>query len=196
VITIPDPSDRSRPWCGSEPSYLTHHRVKSSLEIAPNDWQGLIRAYSEAIPNLEALRLLATLSPLVEIGAGTGYWARLLQDLGTDVVAYDLVTPEINDWTAKLPAWTEVRTGDACFAVRQHPDRTPFACWPPRPSGYMKDVLRVYKGTTLALITDGRFMTDQPDPLYDALERYWILHQRVELPHWPGRRDSLMIWRR
>ncbi len=57
----------------------------------------------------------------------------------------------------------------------------------------------VYEGDTLALITDGRsclFGEWQPDPLYDVLEREWTLEQRLELPHWPGRRDSLMVWHR
>jgi hypothetical protein len=35
-----------------------------------------------------------------------------------------------------------------------------------------------------------------PDPLYGLLEREWDLSQQLELPHWPGRHDSLMIWRR
>jgi hypothetical protein len=91
-----------------------------------------------------------------------------------------------------------VRQGDARVALEQHPGRVPFACWPPRPHGYMGDVLRIFRGATLALITDGRFMgeDDERDPLYDSLEREWALDQRLELPHWPHRRDSLMIWRR
>jgi choline dehydrogenase-like flavoprotein len=109
-----------------------------------------------------------------------------------------LVAPESNDWTAKLPAWTELRPGDASTTLRQHPDRVPFACWPPRPNGYISDVFRIYRGATIALMTDGRFLGegDHPDPLYDVLESEWTLDQCVELPHWPYRQDSLMIWRR
>ena len=198
MTELPDPQDRSQPWCGNEPAYLAHYKARSRKEDFPNDWRELVYAYSHSIPTVDALKLLATLSPLVELGAGTAYWARLLKDLGTDIVAYDLVSAESNDWTAKLPAWTELRPGDACTALRQHPDRVPFACWPPRPDGYMSDVFRIYRGTTIALITDGRFLGegDHRDPLYDALESEWTLDQRVELPNWPYRQDSLMIWRR
>lgn len=194
---LPDPKDRSQPWCGDSPAYLAHYKALSGRDDFSNGWHELVRAYSEAIPTLEALKLLATLSPLVELGAGAGYWARLLRDLGTEVVAYDPAEPESNKWTAKLPAWTEVRLGDAAAALTEHPDRVPFACWPPRPYGYMNDVFRTYHGTTIALITDGRFLAkeDHADPLYDVLESEWKLEERVQLPHWPGRHDSLMIWR-
>jgi len=132
-----------------------------------HEWHQLVSAYSEAIPTVRALELLAAAPPLVEIGAGGGYWARLLKDLGVDIVAYDLVASESNSWTAELPAWTDVRVGDAIEALHDNPDRVPFACWPPRPHGYMDDVMRVYGGPTLTLITDGRVrlfgeFTDRP----------------------------------
>ena len=47
------------------------------------------RAYAFAVPNAEALAVLRQHSPLVEWGAGTGYWAALLQRAGADVVALD-----------------------------------------------------------------------------------------------------------
>jgi len=49
--------------------------------------------YAWAVPCTEALTALRRLSPLVEIGAGTGYWARLLAGHGADVAAYDLAPP-------------------------------------------------------------------------------------------------------
>jgi len=159
-------------------------------EAAPDPWDELVRAYSEAIPTAAALSPLADLAPMVEVGAGSGYWARLLKDLGADIVAYDVAVPERNDWTAKLPGWTELQEGDAVEAVRRHPTRTLF--------GYMDDVLPVYGGLTLALTFDGRFCPgeDLPDPLYDGLERDWIRERKLDLPHWPGRYDQLMVWRR
>ena len=44
-------------------------------------------------PKRIALRTILAYSPLVEIGAGTGYWARLLRQLGADIVCYDAVPP-------------------------------------------------------------------------------------------------------
>ncbi len=48
-----------------------------------------ISRYGFSVPTDEALQLIASVSPqwVVEVGAGTGYWARLLNDVGVDVVA-------------------------------------------------------------------------------------------------------------
>ncbi|KAG2767913.1 hypothetical protein PC129_g1200 [Phytophthora cactorum] len=46
--------------------------------------------YSWAIPDERALQIIKHYGPIVEMGAGSGYWARLLQLRGVDVVAYDL----------------------------------------------------------------------------------------------------------
>ncbi|EGZ05756.1 hypothetical protein PHYSODRAFT_532741 [Phytophthora sojae] len=46
--------------------------------------------YSWAIPDERALQIIKHYGPIVEMGAGSGYWARLLRLRGVDVVAYDL----------------------------------------------------------------------------------------------------------
>ena len=45
--------------------------------------------YSWSVPTEEALRLLALHQPLVELGAGAGYWASLLKQLPVDILAFD-----------------------------------------------------------------------------------------------------------
>uniref|UniRef100_A0A7S2TMA9 Uncharacterized protein n=1 Tax=Lotharella oceanica TaxID=641309 RepID=A0A7S2TMA9_9EUKA len=51
----------------------------------------LRREYAWAVPTQEALDTIKEFSPngVVEIGAGTGYWASLLQQRGVNVIAYD-----------------------------------------------------------------------------------------------------------
>ena len=51
--------------------------------------QQLVRRYAYGIPTTEALDAVAAAAPsgIVEVGAGTGYWARLLHDRGVEVVA-------------------------------------------------------------------------------------------------------------
>ena len=47
--------------------------------------------YAWACPDSRALRALASCGPLVEVGAGHGYWASLLRARGADVLAFDLI---------------------------------------------------------------------------------------------------------
>jgi len=67
-------------------------------------------------PNSGALALLAARAPLVEVGAGTGYWAATLRRRGVDVLAYDLNPPsaeavEANAYHGHLPPFTDVLRG-------------------------------------------------------------------------------------
>ena len=58
------------------------------------------RLYSWAMPNEEALRCVVhhskTCAGIVEVGAGTGFWAALLASLGVDVLAFDKAPPHCN----------------------------------------------------------------------------------------------------
>lgn len=60
--------------------------------------QPLRQKYAWAVPDPRALNILKEFSPLIEIGAGNGYWARLLSDRGVNIIAYD-VRRSPNCWT-------------------------------------------------------------------------------------------------
>jgi hypothetical protein len=78
--------------------------------------------------------VLARRAPLVECGAGTGYWTVMLQANGVDIAATDLAPPGASDNkyhdTRRRP-WSEMRAASAVDAVRSSPGRTLFLCWSP-----------------------------------------------------------------
>ncbi|GAA4734996.1 hypothetical protein GCM10023263_92100 [Phytohabitans rumicis] len=195
-LCLPDPRDRSLAWWKDEPACLAWWRAVTDTE-APTGLPyavDLARLYSYSVPTPEALIALRELGPLIELGAGAGYWARLLRDLGVDLVAYDIEEPSTNSWIADAPAWTKVEVGDE-HSLAGHSGRTLFVSWPERPSGFMSTVLDVYPPATLVLITDGRVSVGA-DPLYDRLASGWEQDMAMDIPRWPGRYDSLMIWHR
>ena len=49
--------------------------------------------YSYVLPQPHLIALLAFYSPLIELGAGTAYWAYLLELAGADIIAYDQAPP-------------------------------------------------------------------------------------------------------
>ena len=79
--------------------------------------------YAFAAPNEAALSALEALAPLLEVGAGVGYWAKLLQDCGVDIVATDAMptaacgSDGVNSFHGRVPAWTEVQLAGAECAV-------------------------------------------------------------------------------
>lgn len=117
--------------------------------------RALAEKYSYAIPNDEALEAIATFSPLIELGAGTGYWSWLLKQRGVDIIAYDIDPPEqqgsANRFHPMNPCWTEVWRGDE-LVLQDHPGRSLFLCWPPGQDPMASNALKSYQGDTFLYI--------------------------------------------
>ncbi|ETW04565.1 hypothetical protein H310_03787 [Aphanomyces invadans] len=101
--------------------------------------------YSWAIPDERALRIIKHYGPIVEIGAGTGYWGRLLQLRGVDIKCFDLHVPgdesangadsddasdeerDVDD--SPRMTWLEVEQGTP-EVLTKHKNRTLLLCYP------------------------------------------------------------------
>lgn len=66
-----------------------------------------------SIPSDEALRIISKYAPVVEVGAGTGYWSAALQERGVDVIAYDIEPPTgpLNNVWFGQGTYTQVHKG-------------------------------------------------------------------------------------
>lgn len=95
------------------------HRERGQLPVAMATLAKLIisplcHVVSFAIPSEAALALIAEHAPLIECGAGTGYWSALLQQRGVDVIAYDSQPPTRNSTNNHFfsgTAFCDVRAG-------------------------------------------------------------------------------------
>ena len=161
----------------------------------------LVSRYSWSIPTEEALRQIAQLSPIVEMGAGTGYWAHLLKRMGADVVAYDRAPPgslkslvsACNPWHVGAKQHVKVLNG-VPETLREHANRTLLLCWPPR--GPMAcQCLKHWKGEHLVHVGEfGGFTADLK--LQDVVRRNFQLVGTVSIPCGPGVNDMMTVWRR
>lgn len=168
----------------------------------------LVTTYSWAIPNAKALRTLANYAPLVEIGAGSGYWASLLREMGVRVYAFDEEPPShkghLNGFfrcsrqgvEGKL--WTEVRRGGVEWAARSW-GSTLFLCWPPYRTSMAYDALMRYTqagGQTVIYVGEGEPGCTGDANFHAALAEGWECVERVSIPRWEGMRDDLSVWKR
>lgn len=156
----------------------------------------LAQRFSYVVPDDRALSVLADLGPLVEIGAGTGYWAYRLRALGVDVVAFDLAPPDgqrPNRYHPISPTWTKVIAGDHTV-LADYPDRALLLCWPPLFSS-LGESLAYYAGNTVALIGDGGHRTARLPRLSEAFLNVALFPVRALEP-FPGTAPTLGIWRR
>ncbi|CAB1104065.1 unnamed protein product [Ectocarpus sp. CCAP 1310/34] len=75
---------------------LPDERRSELWEIMCSGGDVLRQRFAWAIPDERALRIIKHFGPIVEIGSGLGYWAKLLRARGVDINAYDKVagTPD------------------------------------------------------------------------------------------------------
>lgn len=183
--------------------------------------QQLVRRYAYGIPTDEALDAIAAASPagVVELGAGTGYWARLLHDRGVDVVAYDRWPPGtgnnrfVDDWVA----WFPVQAGDEHGLVA-HAERTLLPVWPTWNEAWPGDaVAAIHRagGTTLVFVGEGPggltgdsvlhgtygaclacSLGVTEAPCVCGIPVLWQAVRRIAIPQWGDTHDACSIYER
>lgn len=175
----------------------------------------LKRKYAWAVPDDAALDVIAKHSPagVVEIGAGGGYWAKMLRDRGVDVVAYDPdPRAENSKWASGTP-WTEVLVGDHT-AVIGHPERTLLTVWPSYSEPWTSDMLDLYAGQTVIYVGEGSSGCTGDERFHALLGDGYCWHddgedcdcckdgpsyrevESVDIPQWWGLHDRLRVYER
>ena len=91
-----------------------------------------------AVPSDGALATLAEHAPLIEVGAGTGYWSAVLQQRGVDILAFDSEPPSTgmsNNFFYDF-SFTDVQKGSGTTLFKEHPElakRALVLVWPNNP---------------------------------------------------------------
>jgi hypothetical protein len=159
----------------------------------------LVRVYSWAVPSVGALNLIARHAPIVEVGAGTGYWASLLEARGVDTVPYDRAPPvangDDNQYHRGARTWTRVHAAGAPVTAR-HADRSLLLCWPPHDTSMAQDALDAYDGSTVIYIGEGPGGVTATPGFFAALARGFAVTTSVAIPRWHGYGDRLSVWSR
>lgn|ERR1041385_274445 len=158
--------------------------------------QGLARRFSYVLPESHLLDVVGRYSPLVELGAGTGYWTYLLRLMGVDVIAYDSAPvggPRENRYHLNVNPWADVLDGDLRILSR-HGDRCLFLCWPPTYSA-LWEVLSFYDGECVIYVGDHGARTARLAGLHGAFRRVEV-HPAVAMDPYPGRPAELSVWQR
>ncbi|QXC60600.1 hypothetical protein KSP35_20110 [Aquihabitans sp. G128] len=176
------------------------------------------------MPTDEALDLIgaASTAGVVEIGAGTGYWAAMLAANGVDVLAYDIApAPSADNHLFEgRDAWFPVAVGDEAMAA-SHPDRTLLLVWPTYDEAWPAEAIERFHdagGQRLAFVGQGpggvtgdvRFhaLVGNLDRCYPCalgvaghactcdVQPMWRCTHQSSLPSWGEDPDRLQIFER
>jgi hypothetical protein len=174
------------PWCRADASGGI-----SAAELFSPDWLALKAAiaghFAWAVPDEAAIACIRRhADALVEIGAGSGYWAWLLAQAGADIAAFDSAPPAYT--------WTKVEAGDESKAA-DAAGRALFLCWPPWSSPMAAQALAAFKGDKVVYV--GEWMGGSAEPGFFArLAAEFEAIDGAEIPRWHARTDRLWVFRR
>jgi len=160
------------------------------------DRQPYVGKYSWSIPDPDSVVFVARYADggLIDPMAGTGYWAYLLEQVGVDILCYDL-QPGENAWHDGT-RWVSIVAMDGEESVREHPDRTLLLAWPPYSEDVGTRILSAYKGNRVIFIGEGEGGCTGDCGLHDLLEDEWqavVQHTPVQ---WWGMHDHITVFER
>lgn len=145
--------------------------------------------FAFAVPDQAALSLIQEHAPfgLVEVGAGTGYWASLLSQMGVDIIAIDNRSTHFGVGHGR---WFPVVDRDLESIGSE---RTLFLCWPNYLDPMATDCLKTYRGKTLVYIGEREGGCTANDEFFSILNQEWGQVEEHSIPQWPGIHDYLTI---
>jgi hypothetical protein len=173
------------------PRNASEGKLHFDLRIAR---KAFIAEWGFSIPCMEAIDALGRYAPIVEIGAGTGYWTALLQSAGVDAIATDKTASGDLGYGFHAGRHAQVSEMSAEDAVLHHAARTPFCSWPTQGENWaLTAVSRLSPERVVAFV--GGSATGTPE-LVRFLSKNFDLIEDVEIPQFPGCDDRLVIYRR
>ena len=158
----------------------------------------MIRKYSFAIPTQEIIEKIVKYSPIIEVGAGTGYWAWVLRQSGATVEAFDAYPPSAkskNRYFKNATQWSPVKQG-VVEVVKNYSNHSLFLCWPPYNKPMATDCLKQYSGKRLIYIGESEGGCTCDDQFHKLLSKEWDLVENTKIVRWVGMFDELFIYNR
>jgi len=151
-----------------------------------------------AVPDRIALGIIQKHSPegVVEIGAGSGYWAKLLRILRVPVAAYDSRTGTYqHGFKFGSHSEVEIATHEKALAGGAHREKTLLLSWPDYDESWPNETLSLYKGNTLVYIGEWGGCTGDRK-FHETLDQGWETVKEYQVPTWWGLHESLYVLKR
>lgn len=147
----------------------------------------LVREYSWAIPTKDVIQYCAQFDNLLEVGAGNGYWAHLIECADGSVRATDIDPPS--------DTYKTVERAGAVDLLDEIRDNAVLMVWPPYDEGVAATVARqspehiLYVGETRGGCTG-------EDEFFDIVDEQYGLVGKLELPSYTAVHDDFFHYAR
>jgi hypothetical protein len=154
------------------------------------------KTWAYALPTQKALDTIMLYSGkkgFLEVAAGIGYWASLLEEMHADIIATDIKDKERDKFFKGDHEYTEVIKMDALTAIQEYRDRTLIMVYPHSDDDWPIEVLQVYTGEYLILVYGDGCISDQ---LGEILWDFWDAVVELSVTHWPIIPAQMTVYQR
>ena len=141
-------------------------------------------------------KFLAKFSPILEIGAGSCFWASKLRNLGAEVVVYDKYPVQKrakNHYCRQTYVKPWIGGPEK---VKKYPNHTLFLCWPPYADSMAYDALRKFQCNRVIYNGEGYGGWTGCDKFHNLLESWDRLDVDITVSSFYGINDCLSIFER
>ncbi len=147
-----------------------------------------VKKYAWAIPTPEAIRALRDNLPIFEVGAGSGYWARMVVEQWDypKYVAYDPLVSH-----AFTHFYYNIRTEEPAYN-----GETLFFCWPSYEEGFAAEHLESKKPEKVIYIGEGGGGCTGDDRFHEILDTDFEEIESINILRFSGMHDRMYIYRR
>lgn len=180
------------------------------------------RNFGWSVPTLDVINQLKEFignDQVLEVGAGKGTWAKLMQDAGIQVTPTDLFSGRPHDnpdepsrinednqyWKKEYiedeglevdrNTFTPVYKMDAEQAVKTFGDHTVlFLNWPPYDNPMANNAIQNFSGNKIIYIGEGMGGCTGDDCFHNNLENEWTEVDQLCIPQWPGIHDCVTLY--
>ena len=157
-----------------------------------------LEKFGFAVPTLVAIQAIQEFVDgrgVLEVGAGTGIWARLLSDAGVKVTAADNRSTKYS-LSMRVGTYYDVQKMGAVAAVKRYRSHAALMlCWPDYNGPMAATCLAAFQGDRVIYIGEGSGGCTGDDRFHGMLRR-WHEVRAVPIPQWPGIHDELTLYER
>ena len=185
-----------------DPSMPVEYNMHDTMKETKVRWE-FIDKFGFAILSLGAVEAIRPYQPLLELGAGSGYWSYELKRFGIDVIATDPFDQETVSrsntgmeskgdkvWEHR---YTEIEQLAAVDAIRKYPSRNLLIVWPSLWSSWAAGALEVYTGNTVIYFGENQGDACADDRFFELLDERFADRTYVPMPHFWGCHDRWLL---
>ena len=161
-----------------------------------------ITRYGFAILWRGAIEVMRPYAPLIEIGAGSGYWTYELRNYGIDCIATDTMDGEYGHFDREgtgstLRRWkkqyVEIEKLNSVEAVRKYPNRNLLTVWPDYKDTWAADALDLFTGQTVIYMGEGYGNATADDRFHELLDSRFGDQEYIPMPHFEYSYDRRLL---